>query len=666
MYVKILSPRRLLVILLLSGPAAASINLPPSRAGFPLVIAGGGTVFGHPVVADLNWSAAYDQYKSIIYTSWNASTNQAWLYVVRYDGSTASVAPGFPVPMPTLCAGSPAVGDLDGDGIPEIVVPYGSNFRDPKIGGVRAIRRDGTRLWDYPSSNNPPSQDNPGFNYGVVGAPAIADIDGDGIVEVVWGSFDAKVYVVDGRNGANKPGWPIFVRDDMWSSPALFDLDGDGKMEVIIGVDAHFEAAPYNTPDGGVLHVFRFNGTGTGGPGEIPVAELPGFPVNYDQVLFSSPAVGDIDGDGKPEIVFGTGTFYGNPPPCGSGIGSLRARRVYALKEDGSPAAGWPVVTDGEVATAPALADLDGDGIPEVIVTDMDCSAGTAQNFNAYAFKGNGTRLFKTLVKSYFGFNLSAADPVVGDVLGDGKPEVLVPTSTEICVLSSTGTQLTYDGSSGQNPPPGELSFYNDTPLSNAIVTSLKVSPQTSDPIDVIAISAADFPTASNTKISVWNPSGKTYSKPGWGMFRQNPGRTAVVPGTVSWPTAPPAAAMFYTIAPCRVFDTRNAAGPYGGPALGPGSSRTFSLAGACGIPADAKSVSANLTVTNPLAGGFLVLYPGGVSLPSSSTINFSAAQTRANNVVVRLSTDGSATLVVMNGSAGSTNVLLDVNGYFK
>lgn len=657
----------LMAVVLVPATLQANINLPPQRAGFPFVIIGGGTLYNHPVIADLKWTAPYDQYKSIVFTSWNASTFQAWLYVVRYNGTVASVAPNFPILMPTLCAGSPAVGDLNGDGIPEIVVPYGSSFRDPKIGGVRAFRRDGTQLWDYPSSNSPPSCCGANFDYGVVGAPAIADLDGDGIAEVVWGSFDGKVYVVDGRNGNDKPGWPIFVRDTIWSSPALFDFDGDGKQEIVIGVDAHLEGAPFNTPQGGVLHVFRFDGTGTGTAGMIPVPELPGFPINYDQTLFSAPAVGDIDGDGKPEIVFGTGTYYGNPAPCGSGIPPLRQRRVYAVKCDGTSVPGWPVTTAGEVRTTPALADLDEDGVPDVVVTDLDCSTGTAQNYNAYGFKGTtGQQLFKTAPKAYAGVNLSAGDPVVGDVLGDGKREVLVPTNTEICVLSNTGVQLTYDGSSGYNPPPGVLSFYNPTALSNAQVVSLKVSPTGSDPVDVIAVSAADFPSAVNTQISVWNPKTGAVPAPTWGILRQNPARTAVVPATPPCPIVSAPATKFYVLTPCRVFDTRNPAGPFGGPAILPSATRSFNLAGVCGIPADAKSVSINVTVPNPPFGGFLVLYPGGTGLPSTSTINFSAGQTRANNAVVPISADGNGTLLVTNGAPGSTDAVLDVNGYFK
>jgi hypothetical protein len=121
-------------------------------------------------------------------------------------------------------------------------------------------------------------------------------------------------------------------------------------------------------------------------------------------------------------------------------------------------------------------------------------------------------------------------------------------------------------------------------------------------------------------------------------------------------------AASFFTVTPCRAADTRDPAGPYGGPALAAGVERTFVLANQCGIPATAKAVSVNVTVTQPAAPGFVVLYPGGSTAPSVSAINFRAGQTRANNAVVRLGAGG--TLAVQ--SAAPTHFILDVNGYFE
>jgi hypothetical protein len=117
------------------------------------------------------------------------------------------------------------------------------------------------------------------------------------------------------------------------------------------------------------------------------------------------------------------------------------------------------------------------------------------------------------------------------------------------------------------------------------------------------------------------------------------------------------------TLTPCRVIDTRDAPGPYGGPPLG-GAERTFVLAGKCGIPAGARSVSVNVTVVQPTADGFLSIYPGAGPTPTSSLVNFRAGQVRANNAVLMLGVAGD--VVVRNGSAGSVHFLLDVNGYFE
>jgi beta-propeller repeat-containing protein len=123
----------------------------------------------------------------------------------------------------------------------------------------------------------------------------------------------------------------------------------------------------------------------------------------------------------------------------------------------------------------------------------------------------------------------------------------------------------------------------------------------------------------------------------------------------------------FHTVTPCRMVDTRNAAGPLGGPALQPGA-RVFVLTGLCGVPATAKSLSVNLTVTQPAALGYLSLLPGDdkLVLPGTSAINFAAGQTRANNATAPLAFDGSGSLKVINGGSGNVHFILDVNGYFE
>jgi PKD-like domain len=124
-------------------------------------------------------------------------------------------------------------------------------------------------------------------------------------------------------------------------------------------------------------------------------------------------------------------------------------------------------------------------------------------------------------------------------------------------------------------------------------------------------------------------------------------------------------AADFYTVSPCRAIDTRNAAGPYGGPALAANADRTFVLTGQCNVPAGARAVSVNVTITQSSAAGDLRLYPTGALLPLVSTINYVKGQTRANNAVVALDDSGQFT-VHCDQASGTVQFIVDVNGYFQ
>ncbi len=123
----------------------------------------------------------------------------------------------------------------------------------------------------------------------------------------------------------------------------------------------------------------------------------------------------------------------------------------------------------------------------------------------------------------------------------------------------------------------------------------------------------------------------------------------------------PGAGFKFFTLPPCRVLDTRRSA-----PIASHGT-LTVGLTGApCGIPAGARSVSANIAETQPVGGGHLRIYPADGTLPLVSSLNFNSGQTRSNNAILTLSNDGTGRVSVYNGSGGTVHVLIDVNGYFE
>lgn len=125
----------------------------------------------------------------------------------------------------------------------------------------------------------------------------------------------------------------------------------------------------------------------------------------------------------------------------------------------------------------------------------------------------------------------------------------------------------------------------------------------------------------------------------------------------------PQVGAGFFTLAPCRLLDTRSA---FAG-ALTAGAVRTVQATGECGIPAGAEAISVNVTVVGPTAAGHVTVYPGNYPRPVVSTLNFGAFQTRANDAILALASDGTGTLAaeaaVVGG--GSIHLLIDVNGYF-
>lgn len=130
-----------------------------------------------------------------------------------------------------------------------------------------------------------------------------------------------------------------------------------------------------------------------------------------------------------------------------------------------------------------------------------------------------------------------------------------------------------------------------------------------------------------------------------------------------SWQT-PAAALDFYTIAPCRVIDTRENL-PWALP-LDSGTPRTLWLASWCGLQTWYKAVALNVTVLGSAGPGSLVLYPRDGGIPSTSTLDFGAGQTRSNSVILKVE-DGYGHLGALATIAGGGKIhlIVDVVGYF-
>jgi hypothetical protein len=235
----------------------------------------------------------------------------------------------------SYCYGSPAVAQLDADPQLEILVPV--NYSTGNLGAVHAFNINSSAVpgWPFLSGNaQEPSQ--------VSSSIAVADVNRDGSDEVLFAAErdGGKVYVLNG-NGTVRAGWPRFAPaytpDARLASPVVADLNGDGYLDVV-----------FPDTDGG-LHAWDRNGS-----------NLPGFPVAYlpdqlSQTTQSTPAIGDIDGDGLLEILFGD-----------------ERGRLNAYNHDGTLVAGFPIQTSGEVRGTPGLWDVDRDNLLEVALASYD------------------------------------------------------------------------------------------------------------------------------------------------------------------------------------------------------------------------------------------------------------------------------------------------------
>jgi hypothetical protein len=125
--------------------------------------------------------------------------------------------------------------------------------------------------------------------------------------------------------------------------------------------------------------------------------------------------------------------------------------------------------------------------------------------------------------------------------------------------------------------------------------------------------------------------------------------------------TGPTTPVQFVPVTPCRIVDTRNATGAFGGPILAAAAARSFPVpSGACGIPANAAAYLFNIAVVPSSVLGYLTIWPTGLTQPGVATLT-SDGRVKANSAIVPAGVGGGVEVYVTQAS----HVILDISGYF-
>jgi hypothetical protein len=261
----------------------------------------------------------------------------------------------------------------------------------------------------------------------------------------------------------------------------------------------------------------------------------------------------------------------------------------------------------------------------------------TGGSCNSSVEECTSAAIMNSVVNSAFGYTLqpwdvNAAQSVYpGGTCGGGCTPVSItgqPSSSTIAVGGSVTLSVTASGTG-----PFTYQWYVGT------------SGNTANPIPVTTSSLTVQPGSTTSYwVRVTNSCGTANSN------------TATITVTTTTLAASSASKLFL-VTPCRAFDSRAGAPAYSA------STRLVQITGVCGIPSTAKAVVFNIAAAAPPAAGFLTVYPGnGAAPPGTTTLSYRTGRTRANNGVMRLSSQG--VLGVYN-SGPAVHFIVDVTGYF-
>jgi len=436
----------------LALPAGADL---PQRTGWPISMPAG--VSGGYVLSPFDGLALADLVQSsagieVI----GSSGDRVWVW----DAAGKALA-GWPATVTGTAQTPPAVGDIDGDGDLE-VIQVGRGLRYSDTSNIHAWHHDGTTVQGWPVAV-------PNLIYNV---PTLADLDGNGALDVLvqLGKYDTSSKTYSGTlfalSGDGSPlghGWSLALASQPLAPVAVGDMDGDGDLEVVHLTQGKLHVldaqgapkAPFPLAAasgrhfrGGVLladvdparkgleivtaditnsqfkksaHLLCFGADGKA---------LPGFPtvLSTDAFGLSAPSAGDIDGDGKLELVI-----------------TVKGEGLAVVSSDGKLQGGKLIKTGAMASASVMLIDLDGDGKLE-LTADNNSADPTTYDGYLEAYEADGTPVQDFPLRPP-GWTM-ADSPSLADLDGDGKLELAIPTTRNMPAPAPDGGAPN-DGGSG-------------------------------------------------------------------------------------------------------------------------------------------------------------------------------------------------------------------------
>ena len=272
----------------------------------------------------------------------------------------------------------------------------------------------------------------------------------------------------------------------------------------------------------------------------------------FDQAIYSSPAVADLDGDGRLEILIGSGDAYKN----GAGTQYL-GHYVTALNFDGAQAdptqrlvTKWQATTNGPVRSSPAIGDVNLDGILDVVAISKYDNNGSFTVGSpgkpvdgSYIYAWNGAtgaalRGFPVHACNSLGqaFPVNGS-PILADIAGGNQPEILFQNAREVGIVNWDGSFYTRinDVLTCAPAPASQTSFvYGRLTDQNGAITATPVVADLDGDGDLEVAVVARYDEdnlANNIRGEVWVWTSHKNGGLPWPMFRQNPRHTAVYPG---------------------------------------------------------------------------------------------------------------------------------------